>query len=327
MKRDSPRISICIPAYNAERYIHTTIESCLQQTLLPFEILLSDDGSSDCTPQILQGYCDQPSVKIVSPSQRLGIGAHYRHLAMVASGTHLVILSCDDALHPDFIQTATQVLMKTSDLGMVAFSGYLCNANMRPQSRFGMSYPRQIFSSPAGFNHFAKSCTYLISFTVWQSQIIKALPPLPDSAGLTTDWYWALATGLQSPVQLSHKPLGYYRYHDKNASHSDYDRWIQHASAMLKFMLECYPLDSEARHKIKSAAQRITGIDISLPDIAVRELVKSSRSLADKDFRAEPVPNSTENRYKSLLIPKSAIRKVIKSWHANIFSHHPNFLR
>ncbi|KRH98381.1 hypothetical protein ASL19_12210 [Cylindrospermopsis sp. CR12] len=47
MHNNALKISICIPTYNAEKFIRTTISSCLEQTQAPYEILLSDDGSSD----------------------------------------------------------------------------------------------------------------------------------------------------------------------------------------------------------------------------------------------------------------------------------------
>jgi len=86
----TPSITIGIPAYNAEAYVRATIISCLEQTVAPYEILLSDDGSSDQTPAILREYQDHPLVRLVSPPQRLSLGGHYRHLVNQAKGSHIV---------------------------------------------------------------------------------------------------------------------------------------------------------------------------------------------------------------------------------------------
>lgn len=293
----SIKISLVVPAYNAEKFIHTTIASCLEQTHPPHEILLSDDGSIDKTPQILQGYADHPLVKIVSPPHRLGIGAHYRHLVQQAKGTHIVILSCDDALHPHFVQSALKILQQQPELGMLIFSGYLCNAQMNPQSRFGLSYPRHLMSPPAGFQHFLKSCTYLISFTVWPIDLLRSLPALPDEAGLATDWYWALTVGLQSPVQFSLRPLGYYRYHDQNASHSDGDRWSKQAQIMLDFLFNQVAFNQEDQQSLRS-------LQISLKNKHI---------------------HSNSKHY--LKNPKNILKGFIQSLSANIFVSHPSFLK
>lgn len=293
-----PQLTIAIPAYNAEPYIRTTLTSCLQQTTPPFEILLSDDGSTDNTPQILQAYADHPRVRLVSPPHRLGLGGHYRHLVHQAQGTHLVMLSCDDALHPNFVQTAVQRLKQRPDLGMLIFSGYLCNAVMQPQSRFGLSYPRQTLEPPAGFDHFIDACTYLISFTVWPTALLKALPPLPDQAGFATDWYWALNAGLQTPVQFSRKPLGYYRYHEANASHSNRERWTQQAVEMLSFLASHDWLEPERRSQVASCMKRY-----------VEGRVDTSES--------KPVN----------LLSVNVIKRLIKRLSVNSFTYHPSFLR
>ena len=49
-------ISILIPAYNAEKTIKRTLDSILNQTLLPFEIVIVNDGSTDKTQDILNEY-------------------------------------------------------------------------------------------------------------------------------------------------------------------------------------------------------------------------------------------------------------------------------
>ena len=50
------RFSVCIPVYNAERFIEVSIESVLGQTLKDFEIVIIDDGSSDKSEIICQEY-------------------------------------------------------------------------------------------------------------------------------------------------------------------------------------------------------------------------------------------------------------------------------
>jgi glycosyltransferase involved in cell wall biosynthesis len=59
-----PKVSIYIPAYNAEKYIQAAIESALKQTYTDFEIVIVNDGSTDNTLKIIEeNYADNPRVR------------------------------------------------------------------------------------------------------------------------------------------------------------------------------------------------------------------------------------------------------------------------
>ncbi len=56
MKKYSPKISVIVPVYNVEKYIHQCIDSILVQTFSDFELLLIDDGSTDKSGIICDDY-------------------------------------------------------------------------------------------------------------------------------------------------------------------------------------------------------------------------------------------------------------------------------
>ena len=57
----APRVSVIVPAYNAERFIGRTIQSVQAQTALDWELVVVDDGSTDSTARVVQGYADHDS--------------------------------------------------------------------------------------------------------------------------------------------------------------------------------------------------------------------------------------------------------------------------
>ena len=71
-----PRVSVIIPAYNADRYIAEAINSIFSQSYQDYEIIVVDDGSTDSTPEILQSYgsriysISQTCLLYTSPSPR-----------------------------------------------------------------------------------------------------------------------------------------------------------------------------------------------------------------------------------------------------------------
>ena len=58
-----PEITVLMPVRNGERYIKESIDSVLNQTLTDFEFLIIDDGSTDRTVEIIQGYTDKRNIK------------------------------------------------------------------------------------------------------------------------------------------------------------------------------------------------------------------------------------------------------------------------
>ena len=57
-KMVNPKVSIGIPSYNHEKYISETIESILNQTFQDFEIIITDDGSSDNSLDVIKSFSD-----------------------------------------------------------------------------------------------------------------------------------------------------------------------------------------------------------------------------------------------------------------------------
>jgi len=71
---NNPKISVLMPAYNAERYIGEAIESILRQTFTDYELIIVDDGSTDATWEIIQKYAKKDKrIVFVQNKQKLKI--------------------------------------------------------------------------------------------------------------------------------------------------------------------------------------------------------------------------------------------------------------
>lgn len=94
-----PQVSVIIPAYNAGKYLAETINSVLAQSYTDFEIIISDDGSTDNTEAISKSYND-PRIKY-KQQKNSGVSAARDNGAEHASGKYLAFLDADDLFHPD----------------------------------------------------------------------------------------------------------------------------------------------------------------------------------------------------------------------------------
>jgi glycosyltransferase involved in cell wall biosynthesis len=55
----APRLSVGLPVYNGEHYLPGSIEALLGQTYTDFELIISDNASTDGTPEICESCCDR----------------------------------------------------------------------------------------------------------------------------------------------------------------------------------------------------------------------------------------------------------------------------
>jgi glycosyltransferase involved in cell wall biosynthesis len=93
----SPRVSVVIPCYNAERYICATIETVLAQAEPDIEIIVVDDGSKDRSVELVRAAF--PGVRVVEqPNQ--GVAAARNHGLRVACGEWIAFVDADDIWLP-----------------------------------------------------------------------------------------------------------------------------------------------------------------------------------------------------------------------------------
>jgi glycosyltransferase involved in cell wall biosynthesis len=103
------KISVVIPAFNAERTIEETLNSVFQQTMPPFEILVMDDGSTDGTSSLLRGYSDR--IKVFRQTNQ-GLSASRNALIKKAAGTVISFLDADDMMHPLYLEILVETVQK-----------------------------------------------------------------------------------------------------------------------------------------------------------------------------------------------------------------------
>ena len=110
---DEIRISVVIPAYNAEPFLRRSIDSALAQTYKPFEIVLVDDGSTDATASIAKEYGEE--VRYIF--QNNGGEPVARNTGIDSSkGDWIAFLDADDEWRPHHLMNAVKVLLQHKDL-------------------------------------------------------------------------------------------------------------------------------------------------------------------------------------------------------------------
>lgn len=113
-----PAVSVLVKSYNHAAYIQQTIDSILRQSFQDFEIVVTDDASTDGTADIVRGYTDRRIKLAVSPVN-LGISGAMNATIARARGRYLAILNSDDWSFPDRLEKQVAFLDRNPDTALV----------------------------------------------------------------------------------------------------------------------------------------------------------------------------------------------------------------
>lgn len=106
-----PLVSIGLPVYNGEKYISEALESILSQTEGAFEIIVSDNASTDSTPSIIKRFMDSDRrIKYYRNQQNLGAAFNYNRTVELATGEFFKWASYDDLMAPTFLEKCLNAL-------------------------------------------------------------------------------------------------------------------------------------------------------------------------------------------------------------------------
>lgn len=113
--------SVIVPIYNVEKYLNACVESVLNQTFSDFELILVDDGSPDNCPKICDEYKEKDSRVKVIHKDNGGLAAARQSGIKIAEGDYVLNLDSDDAIEPDTLQTAYDII-KSNPCDIISFS-------------------------------------------------------------------------------------------------------------------------------------------------------------------------------------------------------------
>jgi glycosyltransferase involved in cell wall biosynthesis len=114
----APIVSICIPAYNAARWIGDAVSSALGQTIEDCEVLVVDNSSTDDTVEIVRSSAD-PRLRVVVNETNLGAVRNFNRCAALARGRYVKYLHADDVLYPSCCEQMAELLDEAPGVGLV----------------------------------------------------------------------------------------------------------------------------------------------------------------------------------------------------------------
>ena len=126
-----PLISIIIPVYNVEQYLHRCVDSVLNQTYKNLEIILVNDGSPDNCPFICDEYAKKDKRIIVVHKENGGLSSARNAGLEIVQGEYISFIDSDDWIHENYNEILYKNLHEKLKLIYTCYYGMLCSQQNR----------------------------------------------------------------------------------------------------------------------------------------------------------------------------------------------------
>ena len=115
-----PRVTIGMPIYNGAKYVEEALASIAAQTYSDFELIISDNASTDATETICRNWAMKDGrIRYSRNARNLGAAANYNHVIALAQGRYFKHAAHDDILAPTNIERCVAVLDQADDVVLV----------------------------------------------------------------------------------------------------------------------------------------------------------------------------------------------------------------
>lgn len=268
------RISIIVPAYNAERWIEDCCRSVFRQTYEKWELIVIDDGSTDNTAAILAALAaKEPRLRCVT--QKKGGVSRARNTGLsLAAGEYVTFLDADDLLLPDALET----LGKAEADIVVGWKTEFDDSGRD----LGCPYPRkrELWTDTEGLRQclLDHPATYAVWGKLYRREILEGLT-FPEGVSVQEDSFFLFQLMLSRPhVAVTDRIVLRHRIHPESLSRTAGQRLLdipKLARRKLELLREQYPhLEEMGRNLLVKA------------DMALLENLAGERGFRQEERRA-----------------------------------------
>jgi Glycosyl transferase family 2 len=278
----TPRVSVLVTTYNRERFVASAIESVLAQTFGDFEVLVTDNQSSDRTVEIASAYASRDSrVRVIVNERNLGQFGNRNRAAAHAAGDFIKYHDSDDLLYPHCLATMVSMIDACPDAAFgltsgAAWPGGPCPMLLTPR----LAYRRE-FLGPGAF-----MCGP--SGAIFRRSVFHELGGFVDY-GAPSDYIFWLHACARVSMALLPADLFWYRMHPDQEFQTGKaaDEYATVGAAVWAALSsEACPLDAAEREQAK------INVTAKFVRAALRDVRAGRFGLARRRIEAMPPPSA-----------------------------------
>lgn len=250
MMNSRPKVSIGLPVFNGEKYIREAIDSMLAQTFTDFELIISDNASTDETQAICQDYAARdPRIRYYRNESNIGAAKNENRTFELSSGHYFRLAAHDDVLAPPLLEKCVEVLDRDELI-------VLCYTETAVINEFGeqlkvLSHEYAASDSPQQrFFDLARQHDCEPSYGLVRADAMRISHLQPDYP--ESDFGFLCELSLQGKFYLIREPLFYQRIHVSRIS----------ASSNLYQKMVSYRVDSRGCIKAEPSALELVAFHL-----------------------------------------------------------------
>jgi glycosyltransferase involved in cell wall biosynthesis len=175
------KVSVIIRAYNRGYIIAEAIDSVLQQSHSDVEIVVVDDGSTDNTQQVVQGF-QSDKLRYIGHQQNLGVGVACNTGIAASTGEAVALLDSDDLWAPDKLEKQVRLLSAHPEVGAV-----FCDVRIQGAMEFIPSLARFVKAFPVPIRRFSEGAEYAFSLRQMYLCLLEDVPIKPSAILMRRD--------------------------------------------------------------------------------------------------------------------------------------------
>ena len=238
-ERKIPCVSIGMPVFNGEVYLKAAIDSLLTQTFSDFELIISDNASSDKTKEICEQYAKNDSrIRYIRQEKNLGATMNFKFVLDQAVGEYFMWAAADDIRSSDFIEVNFKFLRENTDYVASTSPNGFEGIELSKQTLVNFKLDGDIFERFTGF--FKKSwVSHGIFYSLMRTSILRDCRILGESF-FAADW--AINLYLVSKGKVNRTSNGYIIFGVKGVS-SGPDAYKAFRNEFIELLIPFYRLN------------------------------------------------------------------------------------
>ena len=216
-------ISVAMCTYNGARYVQEQLESIAQQSRLPDDLIVCDDGSTDRTIEIVQRFAATVAfpVRLCVNDQNLGSTRNFEQAIGFCTGELIALSDQDDVWKPEKLELLEAEFVRRPDVGLVFADAEIVDERLRPVGRRMWNEvgfrerEKALFKKGRALDVLLPGWSVTGATMAFRSKLRDLILPFPTDLPMIHDGWIAVMVAAVSEIAYIDKPLISYRQHSE----------------------------------------------------------------------------------------------------------------